>query len=479
MVYQIGLFILFAAYILTALYRREDRKKISKKEHRLWFLYGLSMFLIDRLPKKIIRKKTAAGKMLKTLYVKENIHQEQYFYLVEKTALCLCVLFLTCGIGTLVSFSEQAQASHKIVSLKRKINKDTDYSFVAEKTNGETENIEVTLQKQELSEEEIRAGLEKKKKKLLQIFLGENQSADHVDMPLNLVTNFGEEDIFVSWELENTTWVDYEGKLADNIPAEGQPVSVSATMTWNNVNTIYEFIIYVYPPKVQNDLQSKIQSYVNEHELNQKNVLLPTKIDGEKITYFELFSKVGPWILPIGLAVAAAVFFLRDQDLKKKMQERNVQMEHDYPEIVSQILLYYGAGLSMKSTFEQIVENYRHEKQNGENQYRYVYEELEMALTKMKSGISEIVAINEFGNRCGQQNYIRLSGIIEQNQRHGTAELKYALKAELNHAMAERKNGALKEGSTISAKLLGPMVLILIIVMIIIMAPAFMSMQFN
>ena len=133
----------------------------------------------------------------------------------------------------------------------------------------------------------------------------------------------------------------------------------------------------------------------------------------------------------------------------------------------------------MKSTFEQIVENYRHEKQNGENQYRYVYEELEMALTKMKSGISEIVSINEFGNRCGQQNYIRLSGIIEQNQRHGTAELTYALKAELNHAMAERKNGALKEGSTISAKLLGPMVLILIIVMIIIMAPAFMSMQFN
>lgn len=478
-VYMGGLFILFTAFLLTIPYKRKERKKLSKKEHRLWFLYGLSMFLADRIPKKFRQKNTESGKMLAVLCVKENVSQEKYLYLVQKISICLCILFFACAVGAPVTLSEQEQSAHKLVALERKVTGDTDYHFVAEKKNGETEKIDVTLQEQELPEEEIRRRLEGKRQELQNIFLGKNKSPDYVNMPLNLVTDFGKDRIAVSWELENTTWVDYEGNLSEDIPQEGQPVSVRATMTWKNVSIIYEFMIYVFPQKQSNDLQSKLQKYVNESGADRKKVALPTEIDGQQVTYFEEFSKVGQWLLPIGLVVALAVFFLKDKDLKKKLQERTIQMEHDYPEIVNQILLYYGAGLSMKSAFEKIVENYRREKAAGERNSRFAYEELDMALTKMKSGISEIAAINEFGSRCGQQNYIRLSGIIEQNQRHGTKELSLALRAELNHAMAERKNHALKEGSTISAKLLGPMILMLIIVMVIIMVPAMMSMNFN
>ena len=60
----------------------------------------------------------------------------------------------------------------------------------------------------------------------------------------------------------------------------------------------------------------------------------------------------------------------------------------------------------------------------------------------------------------------------------GTKDLSLVLKAELKEAMNEKKNNILKNGGQISTKLLGPMVIMLVISIVIIMVPAFMSMGF-
>ena len=72
-------------------------------------------------------------------------------------------------------------------------------------------------------------------------------------------------------------------------------------------------------------------------------------------------------------------------------------------------------------------------------------------------------------------NYIKLANIIEQNIRRGTGELSFALENELNRTLVERKNTALKRGSEISTKLLGPMTVMLIVALVILMVPALMS----
>lgn len=51
-----------------------------------------------------------------------------------------------------------------------------------------------------------------------------------------------------------------------------------------------------------------------------------------------------------------------------------------------------------------------------------------MAKVKMKSGVSEINAINQYGERCGLHNYIKLANIIEQNIRRGTGSYLLPLK---------------------------------------------------
>ena len=71
--------------------------------------------------------------------------------------------------------------------------------------------------------------------------------------------------------------------------------------------------------------------------------------------------------------------------------------------------------------------------------------------------------------------YQEATNIIEQNIRRGTGELSFALENELNRALVERKNTALKRGSEISTKLLGPMTVMLIVALVILMVPALMS----
>ena len=52
-----------------------------------------------------------------------------------------------------------------------------------------------------------------------------------------------------------------------------------------------------------------------------------------------------------------------------------------------------------------------------------------------------------------------------------------ALQEEMGNALIERKNKALKEGEEAGTKLLGPMIIILIVAMGIVVAPALMSIK--
>ncbi len=47
----------------------------------------------------------------------------------------------------------------------------------------------------------------------------------------------------------------------------------------------------------------------------------------------------------------------------------------------------------------------------------YVYEEMYITGSQLKSGISEAKAFAEFGTRCGLQQYMKLSGLLEQNRK--------------------------------------------------------------
>ena len=147
----------------------------------------------------------------------------------------------------------------------------------------------------------------------------------------------------------------------------------------------------------------------------------------------------------------------------------------DYPEIVNKMTLFLGAGMTAKRAWKKVVEDYERRKAiRGE---RYAYEEMKRACYEMESGVTEPESYENFGRRCDVQVYVRFGAMLSQNLRKGTKGLTQMLKLEALQAFEERKARARRLGEEAGTKLLLPMFLMLAIVLVIVIVPAFLSVQ--
>ena len=131
-----------------------------------------------------------------------------------------------------------------------------------------------------------------------------------------------------------------------------------------------------------------------------------------------------------------------------------------------------GAGMTIRNAFFKMGEDYK--KQSNQRK-RYVYEEIAMVCYELQSGRSETEAYDRLGKRCQVQAYMKLSALLSQNIRKGSNDLLQMLRQEADNAFTERKGLAKKLGEEAGTKLLLPMMIMLCIVMVIIIIPAYFS----
>ena len=94
---------------------------------------------------------------------------------------------------------------------------------------------------------------------------------------------------------------------------------------------------------------------------------------------------------------------------------------------------------------------------------------------RLNAGVPEETAYEEFGRNCGNIRYLRLSSVLVQNLKKGTGGLVLLLRKEAAEAFADRRERVKQSGEEAGTKLLVPMAGILVLILAIIMIPAFMS----
>lgn len=465
----IVLFIVF--YIVTSGYRKSEISKLDKKENQLHYVYGMAMFLADGPLKGIVSKNGRnIENKFKGLYVKEKVELEKYLYVVSKLALAIVVIFVACVFGL---FSELSADNNKekVKFLERNEYGEGESVYdLKVDIDGEYESFEVIVSEKELTEEEAATLLEGKRGELLKEVLGENKSPDKITKPLSLVSSIGDEEVQVIWEVENEEVINYDGTLGREISKDGELTKLYATLSLGDVSVRHELIFNVFPQEFD-DAGQAVQNIIDDSEPSKKEINLPSKIGDKKVNFYPATDNVSMYFLPIGIIAAIMIFVLKDKDIETDVKERNRQLIMDYPEVVSKIMLLNMAGMSMRRAWEMTIQS---SKDKGNH---YVYQEMRLSNAKMNGGISEVRAYEEFGKRCGLHCYIRFTNIISQNLKRGSSELCKMLSVELGEAMQEQKNNALKIGEEAGTKLLAPMVIMLIVGMVIIVVPAFMSMK--
>lgn len=327
------------------------------------------------------------------------------------------------------------------------------------------------------TEEEIRAVFDEMGPKLEQAVLGENESPDHISSDLTLPSGLDGYPVGIEWQLKNYGIMDSEGHLkSEQIPPEGIVQELTAMLSYYGTCAEHRFSVMVYPPEKDTDFEEELRSALQASEgetINDEVRTLPMEVDGRQITYKGHVSGDSVLILVLIAAAGAVVLRSAEGDLQKQMKKRDTQMMIDYPQIVSKLTLLLGAGMTIQGACQKLAEDY--EKNTERTGERFAYEELLLTVREMGSGVPESDAYVRFGNRCGLQKYVKLGATLSQNLKRGGARLLEILENEERDAFEERKALARRLGEEAGTKLLAPMGIMLIIVMVIVVVPAFLS----
>lgn len=89
----------------------------------------------------------------------------------------------------------------------------------------------------------------------------------------------------------------------------------------------------------------------------------------------------------------------------------------------------------------------------------------------------ESYAYEEFGRRTGVACYIKFSSLLISGLNRGNKDFHRHLSEEVTSSLLEHKAFILQQGGKASAKLIGPMMIIFAVILIIVIVPAFFSMN--
>ena len=343
---------------------------------------------------------------------------------------------------------------------------------------------DIEISERQYSTEEIQELFARIIRRMDKLILNGNQTPDHVEKDLNLVTEIPGEPVEVSWDLDRYDVMNIRGEIQEkNISEKGTLVKLNAVLTYTaneKEQAAYQCIVCVYPKKLSGE--EKIKKAVteklkqtDEKDREEKTLILPMHLGKKELRYYHPFNNRGVVVMTMGVMIGILLYALQKQNARKELEERKKQMLRDYPEIINKLTLYLGAGMTVKRAWRKVTEGYVRENKEGKK--RYAYEEMIQTCHEMDSGVTESESYENFGRRCDVQVYIRLGALLSQNLRKGTKGLTELLKLESIQAFEERKAQAKRLGEEAGTKLLLPMFLMLAVVLVIVIVPAFLTLQ--
>lgn len=338
--------------------------------------------------------------------------------------------------------------------------------------------LSFTLLELPYEEAEVKKLLQNAKNQLEKLFLKENESLDSITSDLNMPDTFPNSEIAIEWYLDSWDYVDLDGTVKSERVEEEVWLQVQAILSLQEMELSWEREICICPlenPSIAKKLQMlQYQLEMEQEQSSVQKIVLPKKFKGETLIWYGEGDTRWLWMLLLTIAAVCAMLLGQKKDDEKQRKKRERSMQLDYPEIVSRLSLYMGAGISTRKAWERIVATY---EGNEKKEPKAAYEEMKITLHEMQSGVSEATAYERFGNRCRMPAYLKLGTLLSQNLRRGTKNLASLLEEESREAFEDRKAFAKKLGEECESKLLLPMGLLLLTVLIMIMYPAVVSFQ--
>lgn len=474
-------------------YGRERIRKLNQKEHGLKFFYPICLYVIERSDKyrsrESFEKDRKIQNQLRALHLSADKEEDFLWYRCKKMALAVLVILgasVFCILAEVTAEPTHHLSKGQYLSREEYGNGEKEIPLHVTIENLAEESISVSLAERYYTPEEKAQKLKEAKEYVTAHYLGENAESSWITENLNLMKSIPDNRITVSWDTGISDLVGEDGTLHnETVENQKKEITLLASFSYQGMEEEevleeVEFPVtilekdYTQKEQVINEIEQYIRTENSQHG-DKKQLELPMKIGGYQISYEEVMEKGSNMILVLGAVVAVLLYFMADKDLDSKMEQHNIQLMMDYPELMNKFTLLLGAGMTVRNAWGKIAQEYE-EKKRKNRQIRYAYEEWTLTWNEMQNGVSEVAALEGFGKRIGLPAYLKFSTLLAQNLRKGSKGLLELLEFEAMDAFEERKELAKRLGEEAGTKLLMPMMLMLMIVMLIIMYPAFCSM---
>lgn len=183
--------------------------------------------------------------------------------------------------------------------------------------------------------------------------------------------------------------------------------------------------------------------------------------------------EIKPHTIPVYVVVVVCmgglISFLLHRKLNDRVRKREEDIKRELPGFVTNMILLLQAGVTVFRAFNMSIAAIQGEsplKKAGANVEREVM-----------CGLREEEALERFSDRCRVIEASRLVSVMIQNLRKGGSEISPMLRVVANECWEERKKIARVKGEEASAKLLFPMMLLLLAIVCIVVTPAILTLM--
>lgn len=345
----------------------------------------------------------------------------------------------------------------------------------------ESETFQIEVEEQRYTDTEVQQLFQAVMDELDRVILGENESFNRIETDLKLVTSLDEYPVQIQWDLDTYEVMSIEGKIRENkVTEEGTLVKLRGTISYEEEQTIYVRNMLVFAPiregkeQLIYEIEQEIKAREEETRENE-TFSLPEEINGKTLKWSQKKEQHWYYILLIGIVSCVYLVYRERENVKQKAKQRREELIREYPGMISKFTMLLGTGTTVKNAWEKIVQNYELQKEQLGRQA--VYEEMLFTYREIQGGVPEVEAYEKFGKRCGVTLYVKFGAMLAQNLRKGSKGISDILRMEAIQSFENRKSRAKRLGEEAGTKLLMPMMGMLMVVLVMVMVPAFLTMQ--
>lgn len=354
--------------------------------------------------------------------------------------------------------------------------KEQEVSLNVKRGENNWEEFSFLLSPIEYSEEELEAFYDKLIEELPEYYLEKNESSDQILFSLNFPDEIEGYPFNLLWKSYNREVINHLGEIVCNENKEDIPVEIGLTVSYGNWEREHRFYVTV----IKKDMTDKLyllKEWVQREEENTREeeiFSLPERFLNEELTWKYKGKNRSIFVILCLFPLMLILWYQRDKEIAKRVEKRRRQLKREYPDFVNRLVLYLGVGISIRESMFQIQKELERKKGQREN---ILFEEINYICIQMKNGLPEKMAYEILGKRCSVSEYRKLMALLIQYLEKGSSKLLESLEKEAENSRDEQFKQMRKIGEEMGTKLLFPMMLLLGLVIVLIMIPAFYSFQ--